>query len=272
MLRNVLVSALVAIALITVFTSDTPPRAAMQPCEPAPLRASGTVVLPATVPSEKRAVLGRMVAAANRLNRCPYRYDGGHRPYTAPTPGRLMLGHEPDGRLDAGYDGPGATSYVLAAGGLLPLPEGERVARPLRAAELRGLWEDERGGWLPGAGQWVTVVVCGDLAYLVVAGLRFDAHEYEPRVPDLGRTRPRGGTGSAAPIGPGRRGSHAAGQSRGRRGRGRGCGRSCGRLRARPVCGSVRVVAPAASGDQRRRKRKRGDVTDGVRLHEVRPA
>src|SRR5437879_380173 len=51
-----------------------------------------------TTADSRRGAIAAMVAAANRLVGLPYRYGGGHRPY-------LGTGHQPDGKLDTGYDG-----------------------------------------------------------------------------------------------------------------------------------------------------------------------
>ena len=119
--------------------------------------APDTVVLDngkALAPRNAPATVVDVIAAANRLVGLPYRYGGGHGPYPGP-------GQQPDGKLDTGYDGSGATSFVLHAAGLLP--------EPLSAEQLGQFGR-------PGPGHWVTILVCADGAHMIIAGMAFDAH------------------------------------------------------------------------------------------------
>jgi hypothetical protein len=108
---------------------------------PTAVVSNGRAVAPAGAPRRVR----RILTAANRLIRKPYRWGGGHRAFA--------LG------LDRGYDCSGAVSYALY---------GARLVRgPL---DSRGLARfGERG-----PGRWVTVYGNRRHAFLVVAGLRFD--------------------------------------------------------------------------------------------------
>jgi hypothetical protein len=105
-----------------------------------------------------------VIAAANRLISKPYRYGGGHRPYTS--------------RLDTGYDCSGSVSFALHGGRFLrsPLPSGM-------------LMDWGRSG----PGNWITVYAHSSHAYLVVAGLRFDTSMHDADAPGP-RTGPRWST------------------------------------------------------------------------------
>ena len=110
------------------------------PPQKAMLRA-GRAIAPSGAPRRVR----RVILAANRIVRKPYRYGGGH--------GALIS------RLDSGYDCSGAVSYALYGGRFL--------RSPLTS-----------GGFMrwgrPRPGRWITVYASGGHAYVVVAGLRFD--------------------------------------------------------------------------------------------------
>jgi len=83
-----------------------------------------------------------IVAAADAINRMPYRYGGGHGNWH-----------------DSGYDCSGSVSYALHGGGLLPI----------------ALDSGQFMGWgAPGPGRWITVYANPSHAYMVVAGRRFD--------------------------------------------------------------------------------------------------
>ena len=87
-------------------------------------------------------VVGRVVAAANRIASKPYRYGGGHRSFRA-----------------RGYDCSGSVSYALHGGGLLssPLPSGAF-----------------RRWGAPGPGRHITIYANPGHMYMVVDGRRFD--------------------------------------------------------------------------------------------------
>lgn len=108
------------------------------PLGKAKLRADGLAVAPSNAPLVVRDV----IAAANKIERKPYVYGGGHAKW-----------------WDKGYDCSGAISYALHGGDLLdsPMPS-------------TGFMNWEK----PGAGKWITTYAHGGHAYLVVAGLRWD--------------------------------------------------------------------------------------------------
>jgi cell wall-associated NlpC family hydrolase len=93
-------------------------------------------------PSNAPARVVRVIDAANRIRKKPYKYGGGH--------GRWN---------DRGYDCSGAVSYALHGGRLLK--------RPLDSS---GFMRWARRG----KGKWITVYSNPGHAYMTVAGLRFD--------------------------------------------------------------------------------------------------
>ncbi len=129
----------------TVFTPPPPPP------KKAKIDANGFAIAPANAP---RAVK-RMIDYSNMIVGKPYRYGGGHRPYSA----RRARGARRGSRLDSGYDCSGSVSHALYGGRFL--------RTPLASGDLMS-WGDE------GPGQWITVYANGGHAYLVVAGLRLD--------------------------------------------------------------------------------------------------
>ncbi len=111
------------------------------PPKEAKLLKSGRVRAPAGAPKRVK----RVIRAANRIVRKPYRWGGGHGAFTT--------------RLAAGYDCSGAVSHALRGGRFLKSPMASG-----------GLMRWARRG----TGRWITVYAHGGHAYLVVAGLRFD--------------------------------------------------------------------------------------------------
>jgi hypothetical protein len=111
------------------------------PPKKAKIRADGTVIAPRSAPRRVK----RVITAANRLIGKPYRYGGGHKPFSE--------------GLDSGYDCSGSVSYALYGGRFLrsPLPSGDLMS-----------WGRRRPG------RWITVYANSGHAYVVVAGLRFD--------------------------------------------------------------------------------------------------
>jgi len=122
-------------------------------------RTGGAVFVPPPPPPQKAKVVNglaiapagapvrikRVIAAGNRLIGKPYRYGGGHRPFSR--------------ALDSGYDCSGTVSYALYGGRFLssPLPSGPMM------------------NWArSGPGRWITVYAHSGHAYMVVAGLRLD--------------------------------------------------------------------------------------------------
>jgi hypothetical protein len=124
-----------------------------QPPPPPPEKATivdGIAIAPASAPPRVQ----RVIAAANQLIDKPYRFGGGHRPFSR--------------GLDTGYDCSGAVSHALYGGRFMrsPLPSGAMMS-----------WGED------GPGQWITVYAHGGHAYVVVAGLRFDTSMRDPDAP-----------------------------------------------------------------------------------------
>ena len=95
----------------------------------------------------------RVIKAANKIARRPYRYGGGHQSFN-----------------DTGYDCSGAVSFALRGGRFVKAPR------------------DSSGfmNWgLAGKGKWITVYTNPGHAYVVIAGLRFDTGVRD----DYGRSR-----------------------------------------------------------------------------------
>ncbi|CAA9506343.1 MAG: cell wall lytic activity [uncultured Solirubrobacteraceae bacterium] len=84
----------------------------------------------------------RVIAAADRIARKPYRYGGGH--------GRWH---------DSGYDCSGSISYALWGAGLL-------AASRSSSGFMR--WGS------PGRGRWITIYAAAGHAFMVIDGRRFD--------------------------------------------------------------------------------------------------
>ena len=98
----------------------------------------GTAAAPQGAPLQVQAA----VWAANRIQKLPYRYGGGHASF-----------------VSRGYDCSGTVSFALRAAGLLK--------RPLDSGSFM------RWG-ARGPGQWFTVYTNPGHAYMVIAGLRLD--------------------------------------------------------------------------------------------------
>jgi hypothetical protein len=105
----------------------------------------------ALAPSGAPLAVQAAIAAANRINRKPYRYGGGHARFR-----------------DSGYDCSGTVSYVLHAAGVLRRP---RASGDLMRFGARG------------HGRWITVYANGGHAFMVIAGLRFDTSGPGPSGP-----------------------------------------------------------------------------------------
>ena len=123
------------------------------PPPPPPKKArivDGKAVAPRSAPRRVR----RLIAYANRIVRKPYRYGGGHRPFSS--------------QLASGYYCSGAVSYALYGGRFL--------RSPLDSSAFMS-WARS------GPGRWLTVYAHGGHAYLVVAGLRFDTSMHDPDAP-----------------------------------------------------------------------------------------
>jgi putative peptidoglycan binding protein len=90
----------------------------------------------------RSGVVGRVVAAANRIATTPYKYGGGHGQWN-----------------DSGYDCSGSVSYALHGGGLL------KVA----------LDSGQFMSWgAPGKGRHITIYANPGHAYMVINGRRYD--------------------------------------------------------------------------------------------------
>jgi cell wall-associated NlpC family hydrolase len=100
---------------------------------------NGDAVAPQGAPAD----VVRAIEFANRINRKPYVYGGGHQSW----------------KIDKGYDCSGAVSYMLHGARSLksPLPSGALAKWGLK-----------------GEGEWISVYAHGGHAYAVVAGLRWD--------------------------------------------------------------------------------------------------
>jgi hypothetical protein len=149
--------------------------ATFQPPPPPPQEAKivdGLAVAPASAPERVK----RVIEAGNRLIGKPYRYGGGHRPFSR--------------ELDSGYDCSGTASYALYGGRFLrsPMPSGSFMN-----------WAQA------GPGNWITVYAHGGHMYLVVAGLRLDTGmRDDPSTTGPGwskRLRPSGGFVARHPRG-----------------------------------------------------------------------
>jgi cell wall-associated NlpC family hydrolase len=108
----------------------------------------GIAYAPAAAPIEVR----RAIWAANRLQRKPYIYGGGHKSFRS-----------------RGYDCSGTVSYALHAAGLLD--------SPLDSSSFMRWGERGRGAW-------ITVYTNPGHAFVVIAGLRLDTSgpgEHGPR-------------------------------------------------------------------------------------------
>ena len=153
--RAALCAAALALAPAAAAQADPGGVEAPDPNAPAPapiahasLASDGrTALAPAGAPPQVVAA----IAAANRINRKPYRYGGGHARFR-----------------DSGYDCSGTVSYVLHATGYLRRP---RASGDLMRFGRRG------------RGQWITVYANGGHAYMVIAGLRFDTSGPGPSGP-----------------------------------------------------------------------------------------
>jgi cell wall-associated NlpC family hydrolase len=99
------------------------------------------------VRGDSRSLIGRMVAAGNRIARKPYRYGGGHGSFK-----------------DSGYDCSGSISYVLHAAGLLRTP-----------LDSTGFMSYGRRG----KGRRVTIYANAGHAYMVIDGRRFDTSAHK---------------------------------------------------------------------------------------------
>lgn len=160
------------IAAVCACVLSLPAAAAAQAPAPKPATGKATIVNgQAVAPPDAPPRVVKVIEAANRIARKPYRYGGGHAKFE-----------------DSGYDCSGAASYALHGGGLLasPMPSGPFTT-----------WGKK------GVGRWITVYANSGHMYLMVAGLRFDTGYRDPNAkrdgsapgtgPRWGRTRPTSG-------------------------------------------------------------------------------
>ncbi|OAI58014.1 hypothetical protein AYO49_01525 [Verrucomicrobiaceae bacterium SCGC AG-212-N21] len=112
----------------------------------------------ASAPPGLPPAVARAVAAANELQRKPYRWGGGHR----------FL-------KDRGYDCSGSVSYVLHKAGLL--------RGPLTSKQFLSYGA-------PGPGRFISIYVSGDHVFISICGLRFDTSDYGSGRGDGPRWRP----------------------------------------------------------------------------------
>jgi hypothetical protein len=106
----------------------------------------GRAIPPPGAPAQVKAT----IAAANRIDREPYVWGGGHLSWLA-----------------RGYDCSGAVGFALHGGGML---ETTMVSGQLAS------WGEG------GPGRWITVYANAEHVYMVVAGLRFDTRDDLPGV------------------------------------------------------------------------------------------
>ncbi len=108
------------------------------PVTRAKLKSNGLAVAPKGAPVAVRDA----IAAANKIERKPYVWGGGHGKW-----------------WDTGYDCSGSVSYAMHGGGLLSIPY------------TSGSFE----GWgKAGQGRWITTYANSGHVYAVIAGLRWD--------------------------------------------------------------------------------------------------
>jgi hypothetical protein len=150
--------------------------------------ASGDAAAPADAP----AVVQRMIAAGNRIDRFPYSYGGGHgavaetmnqaTPDPAAFPGA-------EGNGGPGYDCSSAADYVLYGGGFgQTLLQGGAPA----STSLESVGD-------PGPGKWVTIYANPDHAYIEVAGIYLDTAAGQGNPPNPPSTGPRWSTVGTGP-------------------------------------------------------------------------
>ena len=135
----------------------------------------GVAYAPAGAPPE----VVRVINAANKIVRMPYRYGGGHQSFQ-----------------DTGYDCSGSVSYALHGAGTTFL------TGPLDSSSFMS-WG------LAGKGRWITVYTNPGHAFMMVAGLRFDTGfrnrqvrgTYPGSGPRWGKARPTTGFQARHPSG-----------------------------------------------------------------------
>ena len=114
-------------------------------------------------------VVRRVLVAANRIARKPYRYGGGH--------ARLN---------DTGYDCSGSMSYALRRAGLMR-----------GSLDSTGFMSFGRAG----RGRWITIYANAGHSYMVIAGRRFDTSAIRETGSRWGRPRSSAGFTVRHPVG-----------------------------------------------------------------------
>lgn len=114
-------------------------------------------------------VVRRVIAAANRIARKPYRYGGGH--------ARLN---------DTGYDCSGSMSYALRRAGLMRGSLNSTGFMSFGAA---------------GRGRWITIYANAGHSYMVIAGRRFDTTALRQTGSRWGESRSSSGYTVRHPVG-----------------------------------------------------------------------
>jgi cell wall-associated NlpC family hydrolase len=130
--------ALLAFALPALAADKTTGGASYEPPPKKAKIVNGKAIAPANAPEKVKKV----IAAANKIIKKPYKYGGGHAKWN-----------------DSGYDCSGTVSFALHGAKLLdsPMPSGSFMS-----------WGRS------GPGKWITVYANGGHAFMVVAGLRLD--------------------------------------------------------------------------------------------------
>jgi hypothetical protein len=145
---TLLVGALIAAGPASGQTTTTTTTTTTEPGAPIgapPTPTNAATILPnrkASIPAGAPYQVVRAIKAANKINRRPYIWGGGHRSFKS-----------------KGYDCSGAVSFVLHKAGLL--------RSPLVSGQLAS-WGS------PGPGSWITVYANRTHTYMVIAGLRYD--------------------------------------------------------------------------------------------------
>jgi hypothetical protein len=119
----------------------------------------------AVAPAHSPGRVQALIAGANTIIGKPYLYGGGHLSWAAP-----------------GYDGSGMTGYVLHSARLLSKPLSSEQFAVITQTDGFD-WDARHHRWVPvvihwaaGPGMWVSVLVCGTITHMRIAGLGLSAH------------------------------------------------------------------------------------------------
>lgn len=127
------------------------------PGESAKLQPEGLVLPPAAAPQQVKS----MIAAGNQIAALPY----------------VWAGHHALGSPVNGYDCSSAASFVMFAGGLLPVGSAGFLNGDFWTSFVAANFEAGGSvGLVPGPGKWVTLYTNagGEHVYMMIAGVRFD--------------------------------------------------------------------------------------------------